>query len=153
MYIAERSNRVNLSGGYGKGTSLVAVKQNDAGVFDAREVWHSRRLNANFSTPIVFEGHAYGLDGGIMVCIKLADGKRVWKAGRFGFGHTLLIGDRILVSGEKGKLLIVKATPEELVVESEVQALQGKTLNTPAIAHGYLLHRNSREMVCYDLNL
>ena len=64
----------------------------------------------------------------------------------------LLVGDKLLISAEKGDVLVVATNPKQLEVLHRFPAIKGKTLNTPAIAHGFLLMRNSEERVCYDLN-
>jgi outer membrane protein assembly factor BamB len=143
-------NRFAVSGGYGKGTTLVQINKS-GNRFSAEQVWESRRLNANFSTPMYHDDFLYGLDGGILVCLDLETGKRVWKDGRFGFGQMLKVDNSLLISGEKGEVIVVDADPEKLSVRGRFKALEDKTLNPPAIAHGFLLLRNSREMVCYDL--
>ena len=145
------ADRFVVSGGYGKGTTLIEITRS-GDRHTATEVWSSRRLNANFSTPVVHKGFVYGLDGGILTCLNLADGKRVWKSGRFGFGQMLKVGNRLLISAEKGDLLVVALNPDALEVVSRFAAIEGKTLNNPALAHGFLLLRNSAERVCYDLN-
>ena len=55
-----------------------------------------------------------------------------------------------MLSGE-GDLALVPATPSGFVEKHRVKALNGKTWNVPAFAHGRLLVRNSAEMACFDL--
>ena len=141
-----------ISGGYGAGTTRVEIS-NEAGELSARVAWNSRRLNADFCTPVYHDEHLYGLDNGIFTCLDARTGERKWKGGRFGFGQVLLVQDKLLISAEKGDLIVVATNPNELEVLHRFPAIEGKTLNNPAIAHGLLLLRNSEEMVCYDLNL
>ena len=141
-----------ISGGYGAGTSRIQLSK-EAGALSAQVVWNSRRLNTDFCTPVYYEGYLYGLDNGIFTCLDAATGKRQWKDGRFGFGQVLLAGNKLLISAEKGDLLVVATNENKLDVLHRFPAIKGKTLNNPAIAHGFLLLRNSEEMVCYDLNL
>jgi outer membrane protein assembly factor BamB len=140
-----------ISGAYGAGTTRIELSR-EAGGFLARVAWNSQRLNTDFCTPVHHEGYLYGLDNGIFTCLDAATGKRQWKDGRFGFGQVLLAGDKLLISAEKGDLLVVATNQKELEVLHRFPAIKGKTLNNQAIAHGFLLLRNSEEMVCYDLN-
>ena len=140
-----------VTGGYGAGTSRIELSRED-GKLSAREAWNSHRLNADFCTPVYHDGYIYGLDNGIFTCLDAETGERQWKDGRFGFGQVLLAGDKLLISAEKGDLIVVAANPKELEVLHRFPAIRGKTLNTPAIAHGFLLLRNSEERVCYNLN-
>ena len=141
-----------VTGGYGAGTSRIVLSREGAKL-SAQVAWNSRRLNADFCTPVYYDGYIYGLDNGIFTCLDVETGTRQWKDGRFGFGQVLLAKDKLLISAEKGDLLVVATNPKQLEVLHRFPAIKGKTLNTPAIAHGFLLMRNSEERVCYDLNL
>ena len=50
--------------------------------------------------------YVYGFDGGILSCIDLKDGKRIWKGGRYGHGQMILLPDQdvLLVLSEEGGL-------------------------------------------------
>ena len=41
---------------------------------------------------VLYQGHVYGLSDGIMECVNVASGKRVWKKGRYGQGQILGVG-------------------------------------------------------------
>jgi outer membrane protein assembly factor BamB len=55
------------------------------------------------------------------------------------------------VQAEKGFVALVKASPERLEEVSRLDALHAKTWNPPALAGRWLLLRNDREAVCYEL--
>ena len=97
----------------------------------------------------------YGLSGLLLIGMGgvalLAN--RQWKGGRYGFGQVLLVDGKLLISAENGDLLVVATNENELEELHRFPAIKGKTLNNPAIAHGFLLLRNSEEMVCYNLSL
>ena len=96
--------------------------------------------------------YLYGLDGGTLSCVKLSNGERVWKEGRYGAGQVLLAGDKLLVISESGQLACVAAKPDDFEELWKMDAIKGKTWNHPAIAHGRLYVRNMGEMVAYDLS-
>ena len=60
-----------------------------------------------FNDPVVLDGHAYGLDEGILVCLNLETGRRRWRRGRYGNGQLLLVGDLIVVQCEKWHVALV----------------------------------------------
>ena len=95
----------------------------------------------------------YGLDDGILACIDLKEGKRQWKRGRYGHGQMILVGDLLLITTEKGDVVLVEANPREHKEIAHFSAIQGKTWNNPALAGPYLLVRNNREAACYELPL
>lgn len=142
--------KVFVSSGYGKGAALFALER-DGEAFTVRELWRNTFMKNRFSSSVVVDGHVYGLDEGIMACVDLATGARRWKGGRYGHGQLLLAGEHILVLTEKGELVLVRPTPEELVEVARMPAIRGKTWNNPAIVDGVLLVRNATEMAAFEL--
>lgn len=125
----------------------------DAGKWTISERWTSNRLKPGFNDFFVHNDHIYGLDDGIFCCVKLEDGKRVWKKGRYGFGQILLLPElnELLVLTEKGELVRVATDPKEHRELGQFKAIEGKTWNHPILAKGRLYIRNSEEMACFPL--
>ena len=89
--------------------------------------------------------------GGILGCVDLADGRRRWRDGAYGYGQHLVAGDHLLIQTEPGDVVLVKANPEHLEEVARLSALTSKTWNPPALAGRWLLVRNDREAVCFEL--
>ncbi len=121
--------------------------------FTPTEVWRNRAMKCSYANPIAHNGFLYGLDEGIMACVDLATGKRMWKGGRYGHGQMLLADDLLVVLSEKGELVLVEATSDELRELGKIQAIEGKTWNNPVLVGGRALVRNHLEMACYELPL
>ncbi len=143
-------DQILITAGYGMGSFLLKVQKKEA-VWTVDERWKSKKIKTKFSSVVILGEHAYGLDGGIMACIDIKTGKRVWKGGRYGFGQQLLVGDQLLVQAEQGAVAVVKAQPSAYVETARIKALDHMTWNTPTLAGRYLLLRNDREVVCYRL--
>lgn len=139
-------NRFVISSGYDHGAALVEV-----GPGGAKQVWFSKSLKAKFNAPVLYQGHLYGLDEGILACMDVETGKRKWKGGRYGFGQVLLASGHLVIATEDGKVALVKATPESHQEVAAFEALDGKTWNYPALAGGKLLVRNQNELACYRI--
>ncbi|MFM7073870.1 MAG: PQQ-binding-like beta-propeller repeat protein [Planctomycetota bacterium] len=117
-----------------------------------RELWRSNRvLRTKFTSVAIHDGHAYGLNDGILECVSLSDGKSRWKKRGFEHGQTLIVGDRLLVLGEFGEAAWIEATPDEYRERGRIQAIDGKTWNTVCLAGRLLLVRNSQEAACWEL--
>jgi outer membrane protein assembly factor BamB len=143
-------NRFLISAGYGHGSALVGIAP--AGErFAAREIWSNNRLKCRFNSPVLHEGHVYGLDEGILACIRLDDGQLKWKGGRYGYGQLLLAGAHLVVLAESGEVALVKAAPDRHEELARFAAIAGKTWNHPAISGGVLLVRNAAEMAAYRI--
>src|SRR5262249_51204775 len=150
--IALDDQRVLLTCGYAESTVLLEVTKTGEG-WKVKEVWKSRALHTKFTTAIVIGEHAYGLDDGILACVDLATGKRLWKGERYGHGQVLLVGDLLLVQAETGSVALVRVGPQEAKELGRFKALDDKTWNNPALTGQYLLVRNDREAACYRLPL
>lgn len=144
-------NRVLVTASYGAGSFLLEVKKAEDAQVSVSEVWKSTRLKTKFSTAVVRDGFAYGLDEGRLACVSLEDGSRVWKDGKYGFGQNLLVGDKLLVQAEDGYLAVVEASPEAFTEVARQDALSSMTWNPPTLAGRYLLVRNDREAICFRL--
>jgi len=143
--------RILLSTGYGTGSVLIEVARGDDGGWKVAEVWRTRDFKSKFATPVLLGGHVYGLDDGILACLDLETGKRLWKKGRYGHGQVLLVGTSLLVQTEAGPVVLVEPTPAGPVERGRIDALSDKTWNTLTLAGDRLLVRNSVEAACYVL--
>jgi outer membrane protein assembly factor BamB len=117
------------------------------------ERWTSTRLKPYFGDFVIHGGHVFGFDGGILACIDLENGERMWKGGRYGHGQLLLLPelDLLLVLSEHGGLALVNATPDGFAENAAMPALEGKTWNHPVLADGLLFVRNGEEMAAFRL--
>jgi len=136
------------------GTRRLAIAHGPT-AWTAEERWTSAALKPYFNDFVVHEGHAFGFDGGILACIDLKDGKRVWKGGRYGHGQLALLSDQdvLLVLSEEGELALVAAAGDQFRELARFPALEGKTWNHPVLAGDVLLVRNGQEMAAFRLSL
>ncbi len=140
-----------LSKGYGGGGRLLQFSLADK-AWRWREIWTDAGvLKTKFTNVVVRDDYVYGLSDGILECIQWSTGKRKWKAGRYGPGQVLGVGDVLLVQTEDGPVVMVEATPEQFRELGRFPALSGKTWNTLCLVDHRLLVRNSEEAACYEL--
>jgi len=139
-------DRVFISAGYGIGCALLRIDHDKP-----TEVWKNKNLKTQFTSAVVRDGFAYGLDDGILVCLDLASGARKWKGGRYGHGQVVRVDDLLLVQAEAGDVVLVEATPDGHHELTRFPALKGKTWNYPVVSAPYLLVRNDQEAACFRL--
>lgn len=144
-------DRVFLTAGYGVGCVLLQITASADGKLAAAPLWKNLRMKTQFNSASVRDGYFYGLDDGMLACVEIATGERKWKGGRFGSGQTLLVDDLLLIQAEQGAVALAEAKPDGFVELSRIPALSAKTWNHPTLAGRYLLVRNDREAVCYEL--
>jgi outer membrane protein assembly factor BamB len=151
--VAVDDNHLFLSKGYSTGAELIELSAGGPeGRLTAKSMWKMPKvLQTKFTNVVIRDGHAYGLSEGILECVEVASGKRKWKAGRYGHGQILGVGDQLLVLSEEGELSLVDASPKALTSRGTLQALTGKTWNTLCLYGKRLLVRNAEEAACYEL--
>jgi outer membrane protein assembly factor BamB len=146
-------DQVFVGTGYGKGCALFRVERKADGTWATHTLWQNRNLKTKFTTAVLHRGHLYGLDDGILECVEVATGNRVWKDGRYQHGQILLAGDLLLIQAENGEVVLVDPVPDGLRELGRIPALNGTTWNNPALAGRFLLVRNDQEAACYELPL
>lgn len=134
------------------GTRAIRIKKND-GQLAAEELWTSRHLKPDYTDLVAHQGYVYGIDGGIFTCLDLKTGERKWKGGRYGKGQTLLLTDPglLLIAAEDGRVVLLRADPNEHTEVASFKGLEGKTWNHPVLVGNKLYVRNAQEAACYQL--
>jgi outer membrane protein assembly factor BamB len=133
------------------GSRMVRVQKSDGG-WHAQPVWENQKHDPYFYDNVFHEGYFYGFHGNRLSCLDAATGETKWAGKRYG-GQLVLLPemDVLIVLSDEGKVAVVKAEPAAFTEITSFEAIQGKTWNHPAIAHGKLYVRNSEAMVCYEL--
>lgn len=149
---SESSSHVVISSGYDNGTALLKIScLEDKWMTEV--VWHSKHLKSKLSNFVEFEKHIYGLDNGILTCLDLTNGNRMWKKGRYGHGQILLVKDKLLIQAESGEVVIVATNPSVHQELTRFRALTSKTWNNPTVAGKILVVRNDREAAAFELEV
>jgi outer membrane protein assembly factor BamB len=146
--------QVLVSRGMEVPTDLIDLKPGGAdGAVTVAKRWTSRDLKPSFNDFVVHAGHAYGFDGRMFACVELAGGTRRWKKGRYGTGQVILLEALrlLVVLADDGRAVLVRANPDAFEELGSFQAINGKSWNHPAFAHGRLYVRNAEEIACYEL--
>jgi outer membrane protein assembly factor BamB len=131
--------------------AMVQLAAGPDGTLTARELWRTNRMNNKFTSPVLHDGHIYGLDEAILSCIDAATGELKWKGGRYGYGQVMLASGHLIVLTEEGELALVRADPGAHQEITRFPAIEGRTWNHPAMSDGILLVRNIEEMAAFDL--
>lgn len=144
-------DRVLVSSGYGVGSQLLQIRRNADGQFAVERLWKSIRLKSKFNNLVVRDGFVYGLDDGFLTCLEASTGALRWKGDRFGHGQFLFVRDLLLVTSERGEVVMMDPSPVEQRELTRFSALRGKMWNPPALAGDLLLVRTDEEAACYRL--
>ncbi|MEQ1861645.1 MAG: PQQ-binding-like beta-propeller repeat protein [Chthoniobacteraceae bacterium] len=145
------ADRVVFSSGYGIGCELLELQRDPAGKLGVQSLWKTISMKAKLTSFVHRDGYIYGLDDSILACVDLRDGSRKWKAGRYGHGQLLLVGDVLLITAESGEIVLVEPKPEAPMELARFRVFDSKTWNPPALSGDILLMRTDREIACVRL--
>jgi outer membrane protein assembly factor BamB len=143
---------------------------------NAEEVWRGKSdnpekpdtLHTVMTTPIIRDGHVYGVCGfGQLRCLRADTGAEVWqtqdvfqgKRAFFGTAFLVAQGERFFLFTDQGDLVIARLSPKGYneidrthLVEPTVST-RGRTVVWchPAFAERCMFVRNDKEMMCVSL--
>ena len=114
-------------------------------------VWESREMVNSFSGCVRIGDHLYGFDSRILKCIDF-EGQRKWQTRGYGNGAVFGAGDRLIVMGDSGELIVARATPEEYEELSKVKVFEeGRYWTKPILVNGIIYCRSSKgQLVARD---
>jgi outer membrane protein assembly factor BamB len=125
-----------------------------------RVEWKTREFGNFMVTPVVMDGHLYGINAcdvkqteTTLRCVEWKTGKVKWSQPGFGWGSFVAgPGNRMLLLSDKGELTLASVTPDGFRNLGSFQALGGKCWTPPVVANGRVYVRNAAgELVCYLL--
>jgi outer membrane protein assembly factor BamB len=149
---------VFCAAGYGVGGAACKIAKSGDN-FSATKLWGSDgEYEIHWSTPVYHDGYLYGIFGhrqlgkGPLKCVELETGKEKWSEPNFGSGGgTVLVGEYVLVQGDKGETTLVKASPEKYEQVGRFQVLGNKAWTMAIYVDGRIYARNDKEAVCIQL--
>ena len=121
------------------------VKLNDSGVVGEPD-WKTASLQMGMSSPLVYGGRVYTLNGqGFVSCADAKSGKQLYKERVKGaFSASPIAGDgKIYCLNETGVCTVLKADSNEFEILA-TNDLGDETLATPAIANGVIFIRTNK---------
>lgn len=139
-------DKLFISSGYGVGAALFRLKPSGA----PEEIWKSRGMKNQFSSSVLHNGTIYGFDDTTFKAIDAATGKDLWRQRGLGHGSLILADGHLAVLSERGKLVLVEATPAAYKEKGSVEILSGKCWTAPTLANGKLYVRNEEQLVSLD---
>ena len=117
----------------------------------AKEVMKSRTMQNNWSSSIYHDGYLYGFTRARVQCVDAETGELKWSQRGHGKGSLIMVDEKLLVLSDKGKLIMVEASPKAYKEIASFQALTGKSWTAPSFADGKLYVRNLTQLACYQL--
>lgn len=162
----ESGGEVLLTEAYGPGSVLLDISGAEPRVLrqDPRRSRPATALKMHWATPVLHEGHLYGASGrhagdAALVCVEWRSGRVRWAEEGLGRASLVLADGRLVVVGEFGELLLVRAGPDRYEEISRVRPVDaaGRPLleppcwAAPVVARGLCYVRGAGRLICVDL--
>lgn len=160
--------KIFMTAGYGAGSMVLKISEN-YGEFSVEvldEYAPREGLACEQQTPLYWNGHLFGIlpkDGGPLrnqlVCVHPDNPREVvWESGtetRFGLGPYIIADDKFFILADNGTLTIARPDTGRYIQLDQIKVIEnGHDAWAPfAIANGYMIMRDSKTMVCLDLNV
>ena len=150
------AERVFLCGGYNAGSLMLRLRADGGGLVPKRLFKLPHQVfGSHQQTPILYEGHLYGVrQDGRLTCLGL-DGEALWASDgpyKFGMGPFLIADGVILVLDDDGTLTMAEAVPSGFRPIARAAVLTGHEAWGPmALLEGRLIVRDLKQMACVDL--
>lgn len=116
-----------------------------------KEFLRGTNMKADYSSCVYYNGDIYGFHIAALQCISAETGEKKWTKRGFGKGSLILVGDKLMVLSDTGKLIQIKATSDSYTEQGSFQAIEGKSWTAPSFVDGKIYVRNLTEMACYIL--
>jgi outer membrane protein assembly factor BamB len=139
-----------VSSSYDVGAKVVRVSRSSER-FTVETAWEGKQMRNHFNSSVAVNGHVYGFDTETLRCLDGATGKERWAKRGLGKGSLIVADGKLITLGERGRLVLLEATPERYHELSAHQVLQGRCWTQPALWQGRLYLRNQEEIVALDL--
>jgi outer membrane protein assembly factor BamB len=153
--VVMEDGKIFFSGGYDAGGMMLQVARN-GNSFKTEVAFRTsaKVFGATQQTPILYQGHIFGVrPDGKFTCLA-ADGKVVWTSeGKpFGLGPFVLGDGLFYVMNDSGLLRTIEADPTKYKGLGQAQLLDGRESWGPlALTAGRLLARDLTKLVCVEV--
>jgi outer membrane protein assembly factor BamB len=122
------------------------------------EVYENKNMQNQFNPSVLIHGFVYGIHGRAgsrdagLACVELATGQTKWFEKSIGSGALMAAGDKLIIQGDKGELVVAQASGDAFKPLARAQVIGGKCWTTPVLANGRIYCRNSKgDLVCVDV--
>ncbi|OAI45629.1 hypothetical protein AYO44_12635 [Planctomycetaceae bacterium SCGC AG-212-F19] len=147
-------NHVFGASGYGTGGGLVKLTKLETGLFQADEVYFTKKMTNHHGGMVLIDGYLYGNNGGQLACIELLTGKVMWDERAPGKGSIAYADGMLYYRNENGPIVLIEANPQKYVEKGRFNQPERSKPHAwahPVIANGKLYIADQDLLLCYDV--
>lgn len=143
-------DKVFVSSGYDVGGALLQISAGK-GMASVEQIWKNRVMRNHFATSLLLGDYLYGFDNDKFKCINIYTQEEKWVTRGFGKGSATYADGHIILLSERGKLVLIQATPEKYIKKASAQILKGRCWTVPTLANGKLFIRNQKKILAIKM--
>lgn len=162
-----KNGKIFMTAGYGAGSVLFQVVKETSGYSTTilQQFKPKKGIASEQQTPLLYNDHILtilpkdaGSNRNQFVCCHMDDCMNIlWTSGkseRFGLGPYMIADNKFFILKDDGTLTIAKASVSGFEILDKREIMNGHDAWGPlAIADGYLLVRDSKQMLCLNIKL
>jgi outer membrane protein assembly factor BamB len=145
-----------VASGYGTGCALFEIGKD-------KPLWRNKQVRAHFSSPILYEGFLYGIDGNTgekntLKCIDPKTSEMKWSKETGGMASMMLADGKLIIMVDGGTLVLAEASPAAYKELARAKVTAGLCWTMPVLSNGriycrnYLKDKKTSELVCVDVS-
>jgi outer membrane protein assembly factor BamB len=141
---------VFISSNYGTGAALFRVNRTS----EPETIWKGKSMQNHISTCVLYGGHLYGFSEQRLRCVDFKTGEVKWDQADLGRGTALVADGQLIVLGDKGQLILARASADGYHEISRCQVFDRNTLTwtVPVVSGGRLFVRSEYALKTYDVS-
>ncbi|MDJ0838716.1 MAG: PQQ-like beta-propeller repeat protein [Acidobacteriota bacterium] len=139
-------DKIFVSASYDAGAKLVQLKAS-GGEIQSESLWEAKVMNNHFNGSVAQGRIIYGFHKATFKCMDVVTQEQKWVKRGLGKGSLIMSDGLLFVMGERGRLVLVEATPKAYTEKGSMQVLTGRCWTQPTLSNGVLYVRNNKEMV------
>jgi len=129
------NGNVFISSGYNHGCAMLTA--------DGRKLWENRNMRNHFNTCVLKDGFIYGIDDNQLRCLDAKTGTVKWTERSPRKGGLILADDTLVILGERGELILAKATSDRFEAITRGSVISGRCWTPPTMSNGRVFCRTS----------
>ena len=155
-------DQILISECYQLGSALIELEDDSPVVVWSDKGKRGKAMEAHWNTPIAVGDFTFGCSGrhsgqADFRCIETNTGDIKWKQGGLSRSSSMLIDGHLIVMGEQGELVLIKANSDKY--EEVTRYAPGETgvkfkypcWAAPIVSHGLLFVRGKEQLACFEL--
>ena len=130
-------------------STMLSVKPDGDG-YAIEEAWSNNAIKQSYVIPVYVDGHLYGMNNRILVCVDADTGKTKWRSREPGDGFPIVVGNHLVMMTKPGSLHVIEASPEAYRDVASLELFEEHSWSTVAYADGELFARSMNELARID---